>query len=67
MLPILLDKNQQYRHHAILPAGIKLIIPDIDVEETDEIPGWLSDDMNDENGADEGEAAGTWNPEEEQF
>lgn len=42
LFPLLLEANQQYRDVLIFSSGVTLTIPEVELEEYEEIPEWLS-------------------------
>lgn len=50
LFPLLLAENQKYRDVLMFSAGIVLNIPDVVLDDYDNIPEWMSDDLADGTG-----------------
>lgn len=63
LLPFLLDANQKHRHVVIFESGVTINIPDLELEEYEDIPEWLISNEDDES-ASEGDDS-NWKTEDE--
>ncbi|MCM3567846.1 hypothetical protein [Neobacillus mesonae] len=51
LFPLILAENQQYREVLMFSAGITLNIPEVEIDEYENLPEWMEDDLADETGS----------------
>ncbi|MFS0766034.1 tail protein X [Peribacillus phoenicis] len=50
LFPLLLAENQQYREVLMFSAGVVLNIPEVETDDYENIPEWMTGDFVDETG-----------------
>lgn len=48
LFPLILAENQQYRNVLMFSSGIELKIPEIELEEYENIPPWMEESLEDD-------------------
>lgn len=44
LFPMILEENQKYRDVLVFSSGIVLNIPDVELDEYEDLPEWMADD-----------------------
>ncbi|WP_260288513.1 hypothetical protein [Peribacillus aracenensis] len=55
LFPLILTENQQYRDVLLFSDNVVLYIPDVETDDYENIPEWMTDDFTDESGGSEDE------------
>lgn len=53
LLPFLLEENQQYRHVLIFTGGITLTIPEVETDDYENVPEWMTDELDESDSTEE--------------